>query len=822
MKNARFLLQELRLWKAMWQQVETFLDQIDNAADLDGVHRRRVAGLLRAARAIEHERARSDATNALGDPVITAMPTSVYVVKDGSTAAMSVADAWDDAKRRWRLPGNDEAELAVALLGVDADKGEIFGDDNVDLPPPVTLFQVVGDDGVARPLRLPSYPGASGATIAEGRFVGAAGPSVKDAGGRISLFPRDARRRATMGEDDDDTSPLLPWSALCRNRRTAGRNGTGDDQVMLSSFRSGAPWGTSAALPLQQVAALGAGVAAVPSGSPVPAATLSALRTAAASALAAVRPDADDLVAAAKMVEDDGVSDPKLAELIAAAGTASQTRLTTLATIDSTAAGLQAAPSSTALRTALTSAVTSLAGVVLPSALFASAVEASANLAPELDREVEARVAYPDGTLRGLRTLESGFVAAWPHYRRWFVLRHAGVLAPAMTALRGPFVTGLQALLRGGFTGLTAEGLTLGAAGAAIGSDQVDLDLPASVVGTLASTLEPGQLGLIGGDRPAAVVVLGISARLGHASLHITPLRLSTASPTVAPGPVGTVPAGTAIGRWSARGLTARELRRGRSDAGPGHDAPVREALSLHSKLSLLFGADRVERWLQGLPDGAALTTRLVPEPAALPVLHGNVPGYATTLVLHGLPATFWAQPGTDGVAPDAPGPEPRVARPGELLLLRGRTAGEADAPGPLAQAPIDVDDVFAITGDALSRMDTTRAAVLSTSATAIPAGPPEPGTQQETGLVCGPEEPLAVVLLRRSWGRDALTSEVSLQRRFVGFDDASLAARTLLPLDLVTTILGGAAPPDVPGVLRTAEFAAALDILDEWTRHGG
>lgn len=815
MRNARFLVQELRLWQAMWQQVETFLDQIESAADLDGVHRRRVAGLLRAARAIEHERARSDATRALGDPVITALPTSAYATKDGATAGLSAAGAWDDAKRRWRLPGADEVELAVALLAVDAAAGEIYADDNVNLPPPVTLFQVVGDDGVTGALRLPSYPGTPGATIAEGPFVGLAGPSIKDLNGRISLFPREARRRATMGEDDDDASPLLTWSALCRNRRVAGRGGSGEEQVALSSSRSGPPWGTSGASPMQQVALLGAAVAALPAGAPVPAAILSALRTAVATALAAVRPDSEDLVAAARMVADDGVSDPQLAELIAAAGTASQTRLTSLATIDSSAAALQAAPTSAVLRGALTAAVNTLAAATLPSGLLSDPVEDSPHLAPELDREVEAQVAYPDGTLRGLRTLESGLVAAWPHYRRWFVLRHASMLAPAMANLRGPFLTGLQALLHGGFTGLTAEGLTLGAGGAAIGSDQLDLDLPASIVETLASALEPGQLGLIGGDRPAAVVVLGVSGRLGHASLHISPLRLSTASPTIAPGQVGTVPAGAAIGRWAARGLSSRELRRGRSDDGPGHDAPVREALSLFSRLSLLFGADTVERWLQSLPEGAALATRLVPEPALPAKLYGSVPGFATTLILHGLPPNLWAQPGSDGVPAGAPAPEPRVARPGEWLLLRGRAAGDGDAPGPLMQAPIDIDDVFAITGDALQRLDTTRAAVLSTSDSALPTDAAEPG------LVCGPNEPLAVVLLRRSWGRDALKSQVSLHRRFAGFDASSLAARTLLPLDLVTAILSGP-PPDVPGVLRTAEFTAALNILDEWTRHSG
>lgn len=822
MRNARTLLQEQQRWKVTWQQVETFLDQIDGAADSDGVHRRRMEGLLRAARAVEHERARAAPDTALGDPVITALPPAAYVVKDGSTATLSAADAWDDAKRRWRLPGADETELAVGLLAVDPGNGEIYGDHNVNLPPPVTVFQMLGEDGVRRPLRLPSYPGPASATIAEGFFAGPAGPSVKDVGERISLFGHDARLAATMGTGGD-ASPLRLWSTLCRARRLADRTqSSGDDQVKLSSFVTGPPWGTGTAQPLQQVALIGAGIALLPAGAAVPAATLTQLRTAVAAALAAVRPDAEDLFAAAAMVDADGVSDPALAELIATAGAASATRLTSLAAIDTTAAGLQSAPTSGALRTELDSAVAALGQAVLPAALFAGPVEGrvlpqESPLAMELDRQVEARVSYPDGTLRGLRTLEGGFVATWPAFRRWFVLRYAGVLAPAMTAFRSPFVAGLGAILRGGFTGLTADGLTIGAAGAAIGTDQIDLDLPGSTVATLAGALEPGQVGMIGGERPAAVVLVGVSARLGRASLHVSPLRLSTASPSVAPGPVGTVPPGTAIGRLAARGLTPRELRRGRSDDGPGHDAPVREALSLYSRLGLLFGTDAVERWLQGLPATAALATRLVPEPAAPPTLHGTVPGYATTIVLHGLPPAFWSAPGQDGAPAGTATAEPRVARAGELLLLRGRAAGDGDAPGPLVQAPIDVDDVFAVAGDALSRMDTTRAAVLSTSPAALPAQPPASGA----ALVCGPDEPLAVILLRRSWARDELLSEVSLRRRFTGFDSASLAARTLLPLDLATVILRGQAPPDVPGVVRTGEFAAALDVLDDWTRYG-
>jgi hypothetical protein len=283
------------------------------------------------------------------------------------------------------------------------------------------------------------------------------------------------------------------------------------------------------------------------------------------------------------------------------------------------------------------------------------------------------------------------------------------------------------------------------------------------------------------------------------------------------------VPAGTPIDRFVPRSATPRELRRGRSDDGPGHDAPVREALSLYGRLGLVFGSDEVERWLQGLSPGSAVGTRLVPAPTPeAPRLYGAVPGNSTTLIVHGLPPAFWARPGQDGVPPDAAAPEPRLARPGELLLLRGTVKGDGGdgvtaARPVVVQAPIEVDEVYALAGDALSRIDTSRAAVLSTSAYALPAEPPASGA----ALVCGPDDPLTVILLRRSWAREALVSDVRLLRGFSGFDAASLAARTLLPLDLVGAMLEpGGSVPDVPGVGRAPEFTAALDVLDSWTRH--
>jgi hypothetical protein len=814
MKNARVLRRELELWKVAWQQVETFLQQIDGAQDKDGTQRRRLDGLLHLARAVERYRAATSPEKALGDPVITRLPTRAYRPGDGTTET-GIA-AWEEKYRVWRLPGADEVELAVGLLHVDDDNVA----DAVDLPPVRTLFQQRDAAGALATLRLPSYPGEGGTTIVP---PGLTSPAIAK-GGRGSLFTKDERRAATLAPpgDGDDQSPVRSWSVLTAQRRNESRATSGENAPLLSSDRpvNGPPWGDA---PTAATSAVLASIAAVLATPVPPPATLLSLRSAAAAAQGAAAALADDVLAAKAAGDDEGYANADLTAAIdVAAGAVSRPR-DALGQVVSAVDRLLAAPSSAAARGDLAAAQAVLSRPDgLPGRLFGRAPEAADSLLrPELDKVVHARVEYPDGTLRSLRTLEAGFSGAWPAMRRWFVLRHGAVLAPAFGTFLAPFVAGLRALLGGGFTGMPCEGLTL-AGPTPVGAEQVDLAQPASLAPTLADVLEPGHLGILRAERPAPVVVLGVGTRLGQASLQTTPLRLSLAPPAAAPGAVGTAPAGAPLDRRVDRGLTERELRRGRSDAGPGHDALPREALALFGRLALLVGSDAAERLLQSLGARAPLSTRLVPAPALPGVLAGTVPAHATTLLVHGLGAAYWARPGQDGVPAGAAVPEPRLLRPGELVLLRGRAAGDGGAPGGLVQAPIEVDDVLAITGRALARLDTSRAGVLSTDPAALPAA----GDAGAPPLVCGPDDTLTLVLLKRSWGGQALLADVSLSRVFRGFDLPSLAARTLLPLDLARRILDpeSSAPdpdvPDEPGVGRAAEFAAALDTLDAWTRH--
>lgn len=811
MRNARTLRRELDLWKVAWQQVETFLDQIDGARDKDDPDRRRMEGLLRLARAVEHHRARSGAADPLGDPVITRLPTRAYRPADDATET-SIA-AWDEKYRVWRLPGADEVELAVALLNVD-DDGE--ANESVVLPRVRTLFHQVSATGSLSTLSLPLYPGGSVPIVTPGLI-----PTIEE-GSRGSLFTLDERYEATMPPDGDgdDESPVRTWTSLAGTRRESSRPSSGDGAVRLSSDRNanGPPWGQVVADTVPAVLAAIAGVLASATPS---AASLNALRTLAQGAQTARAPMADDVAAAKEASDDDGFSSPDVTAAIDEAVAAVVAPRDALASVVSAVGTLLSTPSSASARAKLAAAQAVLQQTPpLPPGLFGQAPEhADSVLGPELDKVVAARVEYPDGTLRSLRTMEVGFSGVWPAWRRWFVLRHRAVLAPVFRTFLGPFVGGLGALLRGGYTGFPCKGLVL-LNPTPIGAQQVDLDSPASMVGMLADLVEPGHLGIVTGPRPAPLVALGVQARLGQASLHTAPLRLSMAppgtGPGAAPGTAGTTEPGASIACLVDRALSNRELRRGRSDLGPGHDALPREALALYSQLALLVGNDNVERLLQGLPPSAPVVNRLVPVPGLPGGLSGTVPGHATTLVLHGLGSAYWSKPGQDGVPADSPLPEPRVLRPGELVLLRGRVAGDGGADGPLVQAPIEVDEVVAISGRVLETMDTSRTAVLSTNPAALPAaGPGAPPR-----LICGPDEPLTLVLLKRSWAREAMLKDVALTRTFVGFDAPSLAARRLLPLDLVARILGTSAPT-VSGVGRGPEFAAALDILDSWTRHG-
>ncbi|MGS2617465.1 hypothetical protein ACVCAH_23505 [Micromonospora sp. LZ34] len=814
MKVGRAFRRETDLWAMAWQQVETFLEQIDGARDADGPHRRKLEVLLRVAGIVERRRAVTDPEDALSEPVVDALPQQYWDVE--TERKVAVTDGWDPALRVWRVPGTDDLELAVAQLRVtlsDDDEPKATLHDEVRLPRPRSIFtRSPGEGQPPSLLVLPAYPGVESASIVgpSGRTVDvAADPKGDDrgrSGDRVSLFCQARRRDAAMtgvpflsmdgagDEPDEPPEAVLAWGTLCARRRSAPRN-----DVKLTIAKSS---------PLPATGGLLAAATAVLDGlrigilTPVAAAPGLVSIAAQARAVAAALPgDGNVLTAAATELQELGCRTASLPDTVADAAAALGGSAAAWTALADAADDARLASSADSRKT-MADAIAALAPGGEPE-LLAAPVE-SGPLRADLDDATAARIGYPDGTLRQLRLLEATFSSSWRGLVRWFSDRHRLLLDGLAVRFRTPSVLGVRALVNGGDTGLLYVGLTVGE-DVTVGSDTLTTAQPASL-GPSLSELEPGTVGVVTGERPAAAVIVGLDRRAGRLALVTSPLRVSIAHGP--PGSPGIVAAGSTIGSLAAP-LTDTELRLGEAAAGPHADGPVHEAVGLWSRLCLVHGRGVIDTEIRG--SGAV---RTVPEPSAVPLqampLHGSVPAFATSLVLARLRPEFWTGTPADRV--------PLIARPGELLLLRGRAAPDPETgpPGPMVQAVVEVDSVVRTTASVVDRMDTSSAAILASDPAALPK--PDAGSC----LVCGPQEDVAVVVLRRSWLATALVGDVTLRRDFAGFDVPSLATGRLLPLDFLAEVTGRSAaelagPPDVD---RAEEFAAALEIFRGWTRH--
>ncbi|MCB9947520.1 MAG: hypothetical protein H6842_06810 [Rhodospirillaceae bacterium] len=819
MKNARTLAGEIDLWKLAWQQVETFVDRIGGAKDQDAPHARKLDALLRAARAVEHQRLLRGETAPLSDPIIDALPPGV-----------SALQVWSASYRQWRVPGLDEGELAVHSLSTQDDKDEPVLD-QVRLPPITDLFQIrvapddprfAGSaDGMVT-LRVPSYPGAAAGTAINGSVVTVSIPeedAVNDDDGDSatnSAFPRVRRRLATLDELDHDIA-VLGWQTLCANRRSL-RAAADEADVNFVGAGGGPSWQPSVDADARAVAAAARANAATVD----PVGRLTAAAQAAQAAAATVDADAADLRMAAEVIAEDGAAGADLPGALTAAADTLGALPLALTRVAGAAADLASAlafpplgypvgASQQAQRTALANLLdqrlTAVQATLATPALFFQRIE-DGPLAVDLSEAMTARIGYPDGTLRIVRTLEAALQAAWPVRVLWFQARFRRFLLPLFARFRAPFLSSLAALIAGGDTGLPVEGLVV-AAQAAVGGETLITGQPVSLLPALAP-IEAGHVGILELGRPTAAIVLGVQAGARTVELKVSPLRVSVASTPGLPGSPGIV-AGDQPILADAAGASRHELRRGEPDAGPAGDGLVQETVSLWSKLCLLFGWLAVERALTGnatLGD-SAYADRRVPDPSDSPletlILQGEVPILATSLVIQGAPDAFW----DDGVDP----PEPKVARPGEMMLLRGRAEpAEGQAEGPLVQAVVEVEMAFRTTGAMLARVDTSQAGKLSTT-------PPAQDADGDCLLVCGPEEDVIMVVLRRSWQRSKLVGDITLRRDFQGFDEASLATGTLLPLDFLGRILPSPPAPD-PGIDRHDEFRTAMDVFTSWMQY--
>lgn len=821
MKKARNLRRELDTWKLAWQQVDAFLERIDGMRDQDEPFAKRCLALLTTARVIEHQRAFFFSDKPLSDPMVDRLPAGV------SDANL----AWGNSYRLWRIPGSDELELAAANLYITP-TGELLEAIVLAGGKDLLLEQRVeeddpryadSDNGLIE-VELPSYPGIeheqaivpnNGNLTVVIASDGAAGDSV------ISLFSKAQREAATLGEVDDEEEPLQSWSELCRARREY-REDADDSEVNYVGASGDLPWSRSHRDDALTVIAHVRDGTVPAVGEPSDVELLNGVIAAANASAAWLSTDATDLQQAADTLEEEGTMELTLPSEVREAvnelagqqdGFSNVATLAgdLLALLTLTTQGPAVSASTQTQRqdkaNELEAAVLAVSTLEPSNSLLRTEPEENSRIADELDNAFGARLAYPDGSLRLLRALESMFLATWPSRRRWFSRRHAQVLRPLFSAFRRPFIQGLRALLQGGSTGLPDDvSLTL-ATNVPVGAVSLPIDQPASLQGGI-RRIETGQLAMIDGDRPAAAVVLGLDKEAGKLKLNIAPLRVSTA--TEPPGSSGLVLAGTDLGSVAGP-LSRDELRLGESAAGAAADGPVHEAVALWSRLALVFGWQAIEEELQnGLSieeDDYAL--RLIPEPSDT-LLHdvrfyGRVEANTLTIAIRGLGEDFWHR------LPDEP-PLPLVARPGELLLLRGRAEpSEEGATGPLVQAVVEVDAVYHTTGAMLARMDKSQLAQLSIT----------PLSDEETDncqMMCRPQEDIAMLVLRQTWLRDKhLIDRIYLGRDFAGFDNPSLATETLLPSELVGVITGKT--PDDGGYDRSAEYLAAQQQLAAWTR---
>ncbi|MFO1026470.1 MAG: hypothetical protein U1E70_14950 [Acetobacteraceae bacterium] len=810
MRNARLLRAELDLWKLAWQQIETFLDRIEGAQNQDRAAANKVAALLRVAQVIEHQRAARYDVKYLCDPFIDRQTTQ-----------------WDRDYRKWRIPGTDELELAVGSLATNDDDGAL---ESVVLFPPADLFEVSVEpsdpraaeavDGMVT-VRLPSYPASGNQTIfgtpidytVPGALI-APPPAldIEEEDDTTSLFSRDARKQAAT-DVDRTQDRVRSWSDLCRTRRGV-RAGAAESEV------KGCGGSTPAAPQLWQAsfdAQARAIVAATRANTLYPNATgiLGTVASAARNAITIGSADAAALTAAKEVLAKEGTQSETLLPAIETAESAlgGQPNLfrDVAAAADALGAAVQSPPmgwpvasATQTLRnqraTTLIQALDRLAPILAPLPLFLLPPEDGA-MAEELDRAVKSRIGYPDGSLRTLRALETTFLATWPTRLFWLRQRYDLVLRPIVTRVRAPFIAGLRALLRGGPTGLPVQGLDLRTQ-APVGGETLSLEQPASM-GPALDVIEVGHVGMLMQDRPTAAIILGLASSGGRIELNTLPLSVSVAPTSDAPGSPGLVPGGQEILTYvPGSGFTDGELRAGEANAGPAWDGLMRQTLSLWSRLALVFGRSRI--------DGEIAPTHL-PDPSSAPLqtlaLYGEVPAQASTIVISALPSGFWNR-----VAPDDP--VPLLGRPGETLLLRGRGEPDAEgAAGQMRQSVVEVDSVFRTTGSMLRQMDTSSAALLS----AVPA---EGAASACPALVCGPEEDVVVLLLKRSWQRKKLVSDVTLRRDFLGFDLPSLATERLLPEGVLDRLLDAGERISDGGVERGEEFAAALETLAGWTRY--
>jgi hypothetical protein len=530
------LRNELGVWRGVWQQLTTFLDRIDESAEMDVPQVQIISALLPVMGVIE--RARQRATGIGLAEALTCAPRGVGMPWRTGSVIAAVAE---------RLPGVEDQELAAATLKTNGD-GKLDADPPAELWGTMTMFRFRDEKHGEAQAVVPAYDFGP----LSGELVELAG--VVEAG----HFPRSVREKAVKTGKDEQ----IKWTQLRQKRRDKLAQKPGEKPKSLSA----------------QLDALH-----LASGYPA----LIQVGSGARSARDACNADREVLARAEPIVRGAGVAD----ELVTALASA-RDALTEQGRAYQLAVDKLSAPQVYALsESVLTQVKQALARADRPAGQgIASALETLDRVCGgALDDAVEMRLQYPDGSLRTLRVMEWTLRLQWSFRERWFDNRRRLVLRALYDRALRVFCDSLNALREGRDTGAPLAGVKL-ARDAATQATTLSITPRQDL-----SRLAPGQLALVRGERPTLALLLDSELKPGGPGqpteqiLHIAPLHVSVATDRKLPGISGLVKQGTPIdgGRVA---LTDEELRAGASAAGEQADALPQEVVALGSRLALVLG----------------------------------------------------------------------------------------------------------------------------------------------------------------------------------------------------------------------------------------
>lgn len=723
---------EFQLWQAWWRPVEAFIERIDEAKDRDDEHRRKFRALLRVATAMEDERRLRDGSGLLA-------PLEIAQKRGDEIKPNLEGELAETPAKRRRVPGAYDLEIAVAPINIlpldggklDLDKldpAKLKDVKEVKFTPNGHLIFSSFYDEVGRRWRTMKVPDYDFGTVEVQSETD--GLTASTEGG---LYAPELRRLRSMLPPLPD-----PFNLLLANLVPT-----------WTSIKKGCD------LPEDQIGVLNGGGALV-----APQAASACLDGAKAleDAALALKEDTFDELESAASLQDDDAPDPGplfLGKLKKAAG-AFRTRADVYQGI-------------------------AQGQVPITPQLLASdpGGAVKGDVEKVLDAVVEARIKDPDGTMRSLRAMEWAFSGFWWVRVGWFTARRDGHLTPLFRKrfLR-TFLLDLASALSGQPTSFPFA-FDLPATQPLFTTGE-HIPLPGGVSDDAIARLKPGMIAIIDGDRKAIAVVRGLDpSPSGQMRIRVMPLSISMAAGSKLPGVAGMITTARISGAPLPPDLrSAANLRDGAAHGRPQDDALLQELAAHWSRLCLVRGWQKIHAVLKGdFPTHLGHGQRL-------PVLGPVAPG-AHRIILD--PAALAAH----GFDLDGP-KKPIIARPGEVLLLRG-----TDAAGTAWQDAVEVLTITRTTADKVDQED--------------PAPPP-----LGKPICCQDPGDRVVVTVKQSHLPEALVSDISLHRDFRGFGAPSLAVGKLLP---------GEVDPDshtgdkVNGheVYRGPELTAARQILDRW-----